>query len=126
MDVPRWQDALGRAFMGLACLGALTAFFGSIATIQAALVETVWVETWRLFGLLVFAAMFALLAVRPRLSPALWALTFLHKTAMGLSAFMLSRAPDAISAAAVDARPAVLIAIAYAGTRGGVPGGPSA
>jgi hypothetical protein len=118
MAIPLWQDVLGRALMALACLGALFAFYGSIATVRAAPTETVWVETWRMFGFLVFAGMFALLAIRPRLSPGIWELAFFHKAAMGISVLVLSKARDAITAGTVDAALAVLIAVAYVCTRG--------
>lgn len=118
MAIPRWQDILGRALMALACLGALFAFYSSIATVRAASTETVWVETWRMFGFLVFAGMFALLAVRPRLSPGIWELGFFHKAAMGVSMLLLPKASEAITAGTVDAVLAVLIAVAYVCTRG--------
>ena len=77
--------------MGLAFVGALFAFISALQAIQAASPETVWVETWRLFGFLAFAGMFALLALRPRISPGLWELAFFHEAAMILLAYVLTR-----------------------------------
>lgn len=60
--------------MTLACLGAVIAFFKGTGYVAAAPDSSTWVELWRMFGLLAFAGMFALLAIRPRLSAGVWAL----------------------------------------------------
>ncbi len=117
-NVPLWQDRLGRGLMVLACLGALAAFASSIGAVQAAPPDFVWVETWRMFGFLVFTGMFALLTLRPRLSAGVWELAFLHKSAMAVSALVLSGAHEAAAAGSIDAVLAVLIAAAYFLTRG--------
>jgi hypothetical protein len=115
---PRWQDRLGRALMGLSALGALFAFGSAIATVGAATPETVWVETWRMFGFLIFTGMFILLALRPRASAGIWELAFFHKAAMAISALFLMGANEAASAGAIDGILAALIALAYILTRG--------
>lgn len=119
-NVSLWQDRLGRSLMGLAFIGALFSFIWALQAVQAASPETVWMETWRLFGFLVFAGMFALLALRPRMSPGLWELAFFHKAAMGLAALLLSNAPDSVSAGGIDAILAamILILLVYVLTRG--------
>jgi hypothetical protein len=110
----RWQDRLGRGLIWLAALGALSAF----AAVKSATPETIWVETWRMFGFLVFAGMFVLLALRPRNSAGVWELAFFHKAAMAVSALFLSSAKGAALAGTIDAVLAILIAIAYILTRG--------
>lgn len=115
---PRWQDRLGRGLMWLAALGALAAFTSGFAAVNNAAPETVWVETWRMFGFLVFTGMFVLLALRPRNSAGIWELAFFHKTAMAVSALFLSGAKEAAMAGTIDAVLAVIIAIAYILTRG--------
>jgi len=117
---PKWQDRLGRGLMWLAALGALFAFASGFASVNAATPETVWVETWRFFGYLVFTGMFVLLALRPRNSAGIWELAFLHKSAMAISALVLSGAKDAGVAGAVDGVLAILLLIAYICTRGWV------
>lgn len=114
----RWQDRLGRGLMWLAALGALSAFASGFAAVNNATPETIWVETWRLFGFLVFTGMFVLLALRPRNSAGVWELAFFHKTAMAVSALFLSDAKGAAMAGTIDAMLAVLIAMAYIFTRG--------
>lgn len=118
VNLPRWQDLLGRGLMALACLGALTAFASSIGAMRAAPSDTIWVENWRMFGFLVFAGMFAILAWRPRLSPGIWELAFFHKAAMGVSLLVLSGARGAVAAGSIDAGLAVVIAAAYLLSRG--------
>lgn len=117
-DVPRWQDCLGRVLMGLTAAAALAAFAAAIAAAGRATPEARWAETWMLFGFLVFAGMFALLAWRPRKSAGLWELAFVHKAAMGLSALFLSKAEGAARAGAVDGALAAVILAAYVLTRG--------
>jgi hypothetical protein len=115
---PQWLDRLGRGLMGLAALGALFAFVSSMAAVRNAGPETVWLETWRMFGFLVFAGMFALLAWKPRSAVGVWELAFGHKAAMAIAALFLIPARDASSAGLVDGVLAVMILIAYSCTRG--------
>ena len=114
---PVWQERLGQGLMILASLGALFAFYASIAGVRAASPATVWVETWRMFGFVVFAGLFGLLAIRPRLSAGVWELAFFHKLAMAVSAMNLTDADEAIVAGSIDAVLALLLAAAYILTR---------
>jgi hypothetical protein len=113
-----WADRIGRGLMGLAALSALGAFAGGLAAVQHAGTDTIWVETWRMFGFLVFAGMFAIVAWRPRLSAGIWELAFFHKTAMAVSALVLSGAQDAATSGTIDAILAAVILIGYICTRG--------
>lgn len=115
---PRWQDRLGRGLMWLAALGALSAFVSAFPAVNAAASTTIWVETWRLFGFLVFTGMFVLLAIRPRNSAGVWELAFVHKAAMAISALVLSGAKDAVMAGSIDGVLAILLAVSYVCTRG--------
>jgi hypothetical protein len=117
-NLPRWQDRLGRGLMWLAALGAFSAFVSAFGAVSSATLETIWVETWRLFGFLVFTGMFVLLALYPRNSAGVWELAFFHKTAMAVSALFLFRAEGAAMAGTIDAVLAVIIAVAYTFTRG--------
>ena len=58
--------SMGQALMWIAAAGAAGAALSSIATVLGADGPTKIVETWRLYGLVVFAGLFALLALRPR------------------------------------------------------------
>jgi hypothetical protein len=114
----RWQDRLGRGLMWFAAFGAFSAFASAVPAVTSATSSTVWIETWRMFGFLVFTGMFVLLALRPRNAAGLWELAFFHKAAMAISALFLSGAKDAAMAGTIDGVLAVLIAIAYLLTRG--------
>jgi hypothetical protein len=116
--LPAWRDRPGRGLMFLASIGAVGAFALSVPVVRSAPPETLWVETWRMFGFLVFAGMFALIAMRPRPSAGVWELAFLHKLAMAITALVVSNARDAIMAGTVDAALVVFIAAAYFCTRG--------
>lgn len=119
LEIPtRWQDRLGRGLMWLAALGALAAFASALAVVNRATSETIWVETWRLFGFLVFTGMFVLLALRPRNAAGVWELAFFHKAAMAVSALFLSDADGAALAGTIDAVLAIVILVAYILTRG--------
>jgi hypothetical protein len=71
-----------------------------------------------MFGFLVFAGMFALVGLRPRLSAGVWELAFLHKLAMAGAALFLPGTHEAVAAGSVDAVLVVLIAVAYFCTQG--------
>lgn len=63
------RDQVARALMLLAALGALSAFAGSVGTATAAPSEFTVVEIWRVYGFVVFAGLFVLLAFRPAAMP---------------------------------------------------------
>lgn len=118
-DLPaRWRDRIGRGLMLLAAIGAATAFASALPSVRAAGADTVWLETWRLFGYVVFAGLFALLAWRPRALPGIWELAFLHKAAMASAAMVLVGAREADMAGPVDAVLAIAIAVAYGCCKG--------
>jgi len=115
---PRWQDRLGRGLMWFAALWAFSAFASAFAAVNSATPETIWMETWRLFGFLVFTGMFVLLALRPRNSAGVWELALFHKAAMAVSAIFLSGAEGAALAGTIDGILAAVIAVAYVLTSG--------
>lgn len=115
---PRWQDNLGRGLMWLAALGAFIAFISAVPEVKTASSDTAWLETWRLFGFLVFTGMFVLLALRPRKSAGVWELAFFHKAAMAIAALLLPGVKQAASAGMIDGALAILIVLAYFLTRG--------
>jgi hypothetical protein len=97
-----WTERCGRGLMLLAALGALGAFAGGIGALESAGPERFWVESWRTYGFLVFAGLFALLAWRPTGAPLVWELVFLHKAAMAGSWHYNSGAREAAMAGPVD------------------------
>jgi hypothetical protein len=80
------SQRIGQVLMWIAAAGAVGAALASIATVLDADGTTKIVETWRLYGLIVFAGLFALLALRPRAFPGVWELALFHKLALTVTA----------------------------------------
>jgi len=104
--------------MCFASVGAVAAFVLATGVVRVAPPATVWVETWRMFGFLVFAGLFAVLALRPRASAGVWEVVIFHKLALAVSAFFLSEASEAVASGMVDAVLVLLLGSAYLLTRG--------
>lgn len=104
---------VARSAAALAALLAAAAAAAAIPALAAAESEVLMVEVWRALGFATFAALFALLAVRPLLSIALWIIVLGNKIALTVVGLILGPAvPGAITAAAWDG---VLVAILSAG-----------
>ena len=73
---------IGQALMWIAAAGAAGAAVSSIAAVLGADGTTKIVETWRLYGLVVFAGLFALLALRPQAYRGVWELALFNKLAL--------------------------------------------
>lgn len=112
-----WRDPAARVVMALLAVGAVVAFFGGLGAAQDAGDSTKWVESWRAIGFLTFAALFCLLALRPRGVPGVWEIVFVNKAALALTALFETHA-DERSAGLIDGVLAVLIAVAYVLARG--------
>ena len=115
--IPAWRDGLGRALMGLAAVGAVFAAGGGLGALAHASPQTSWLEAWRALGFVMFAGMFALLALRPRRSPGLWELAFFHKAALAVTALFV-RSAEARAAGPTDGVLALLLLAAYLLTAG--------
>lgn len=85
------RDRIGRVLLWLAAIGAVAAALGAYGAVADAEPAVKVVETWRAYGFVVFAGLFALLAVRPRGHRAVWALVIFHKVAMTMTALAYSR-----------------------------------
>lgn len=80
------REKIGRALMWLAVLGAVGAAGTALLTVLDAGGATKVVETWRLYGLIVFAGLFALLMLRPHHYKGVWEITIASKLAMTVTA----------------------------------------
>lgn len=109
---------IGQVLMGLAALSAVGAFAGALPVLADAAPDRLWVESWRAYGFLVFAGLFALLAWRPTRSPLVWELVFFHKAAMVATHQLVGDVPEAAMASAVDLGLCVTIIVSWALTRG--------
>src|SRR5690606_20276325 len=72
-------DAVGRAIMAVC---AIAAAYAALSTLTPVAPDLVWLSTWQMLGFALFAGMFALLAIRPRLSAGVWELCFLNKAGL--------------------------------------------
>lgn len=79
--LPPWRRRTATVILVLAALGAIFAFVMAITSINSAGRALVVDKSWRMFGLLVFAGLFVLLAYRPRQYPGVWELVIFHKAA---------------------------------------------
>lgn len=109
---------LGRTLLVLLAVAALGAFVGGLGDLEAAEPARKWIEAWRTFGFLTFAALFLLLAWRPTRSPIVWEAVFLHKLAMLVMHRVLGDVPEAALAGTVDAVLCAVLLVAWGLTRG--------
>ncbi|RCV49054.1 hypothetical protein DEF23_20120 [Marinitenerispora sediminis] len=72
--------------MGVAALAAAAAALDALWSLGGAADAIKVVSAWRAYGLLVFSALFTLLAARPRAYRGVWEVVIFHKLAMTLTA----------------------------------------
>ena len=75
-------EATGQALTWLAAIAALIAAGSAISDVTAADHTTLVVQTWRMYGLFLCGGLFVLLALRPRVHGAVWALVVSNKAAL--------------------------------------------
>ncbi|MCB5425256.1 hypothetical protein H0274_08305 [Altererythrobacter sp. CC-YST694] len=109
---------IGQVLMGLAALSAVGAFAGAVPLLADAEADRLWVESWRAYGFLVFAGLFALLAWRPTRSPLVWELVFFHKAAMVVTHLAVGDVAEAAVAGMVDLALCAVILVSWMLTRG--------
>ena len=80
------RELTGRALMWLAVLSAAGAAGTALLTVLDADGSTKVVETWRMYGLVVFTGLFVLLMLRPRHYRGMWELVIASKLAMAFTA----------------------------------------
>ncbi|MGW5382449.1 hypothetical protein [Nocardia sp. NPDC003963] len=112
---------VARALLWLAAAGALASAVTAVGGVAAAEPAVKVVETWRAYGYVVFAGLFALLALRPNGYRGVWELVILHKVALTVTAIVY-RSNDAIEGAgtvlAWDGGLSVVLLVAYLLCRG--------
>lgn len=110
-----WRDRVATGLMLLAAVGALVSFISSISTVAAAGSATQVVEIWRMYGFVVFAGLYLLLALWPRRYPGVWELTILDKVALAITGLVLlgKGVTDAQTILIFDGILAVITLIAY-------------
>ncbi|MGI8752080.1 MAG: hypothetical protein ACR2MN_07170 [Acidimicrobiales bacterium] len=76
------RERLGKAMLSVAVVGAVASALGAISAVVEADGPTKILETWRLYGLIVFAGLFTLLAIRPHHYRGVWELILFSKLAL--------------------------------------------
>ncbi|MCE9651444.1 MAG: hypothetical protein K8R18_17630, partial [Parvibaculum sp.] len=84
-------------------LSSAAVFVNAIFELRSFGPERINVETWRSFGFLVFAGLYALLAFFPRRMPGVWELVVFHKVSVSVFlSFFGGASPDASVAGTTD------------------------
>lgn len=114
------RDRLALTLMIVSAGGAGVAALTSIGDVAAAGPATQQVEAWRLWGFVMFAGVFALLAVGPRRYPGLWELAIADKAALTVTeALLMGRhAANAPSSAIIDGVLTIVLLASYLLSRG--------
>ncbi|MEV0109758.1 hypothetical protein AB0H42_25945 [Nocardia sp. NPDC050799] len=117
----RTRSRLGRGLLWLAAAGAVASAATAVGGVADAQPAVKVVETWRAYGYVIFAGLFALLALRPNDYRGVWELVILHKVALTVTALVYSR-NDAIEGAGAilvwDGGLSVVLLVAYLLCRG--------
>jgi hypothetical protein len=118
--VKHWRDRLAAVMLWLATAAALVAAVGGIGDVADAGGDTRIVEAWRAYGFVVFAGLFALLALWPRQAPGVWELVIFHKLALTVSglAWVSADVTGAGTVAVSDGLLTVALVAGYVLTRG--------
>ena len=80
----RWRT-IGQALTWLAAISALIAAGSAISDVTGADHATLVVQTWRMYGLFLCGGLFVLLALRPQVHGAVWALVISNKAALTIT-----------------------------------------
>jgi hypothetical protein len=119
-SIQKYRDWIARILLIFAALGAMFAFVSAIASVQSATPTAFVAEVWRMYGFLVFAGLFTLLAVGLRHMTGVWELVIFHKAATAITvAFSIGSAvPEAATITVIDGVLAVMTLAAYFLARG--------
>lgn len=113
----RW-DRIGRGLMAFNSAITFVVFINGFFLMADASDNRLMVEGWRTFGYLVFAVMWALLALRPRQVPAIWELVIFHKIAAAVLAFTILDTTEGLQSSISDSWVALSTLFAYVVCRG--------
>jgi hypothetical protein len=86
-SIPSRRLLIVRVLLVIATVGAVGAAISQLPVVLAADGATTVVQTWRLYGFVLFAGLFALLAFRPLGNLTVWLLVIGNKLALTVTAF---------------------------------------
>ncbi|MFG1918297.1 hypothetical protein [Micromonospora sp. NPDC048898] len=114
----RLADRIGRGFAAVAALATVVAFVNGLLLTLDAPDDRLFIEGWRVSSFAIFAALFALLAFRPRRSPGVWEILLAGKTALVVFGMAIGDVPEARLSAFIDLGLVAVVATAYVLCRG--------
>jgi hypothetical protein len=112
------RDRVGRILFGLLSVSTLVAFADGLGKASAAGPDTFFMQWWRTLAYLVFAAIFALLAARPRSTPGMWEIVLIQKVAITTIGYLNITAAEAPRDSTVDLYLVVVMVPAWVLCRG--------
>ncbi len=96
------RDRIGRILFALLSASTLVAFADGIGIARAADPDTFFMQWWRTLAYLVFAAIFALLAARPRSTPGMFEIVLFQKVVITVIGYLNITVAEAPRDASVD------------------------
>ncbi|BCJ61804.1 hypothetical protein [Micromonospora endophytica] len=114
----RWQDRTGRVLMAITAAVTLVPFVEGLTRLGDLPEELILTEYWRTCAYIVFAGMWAMLAVAPRKQRGMWELLLFHKIAVTVQAAFILDVPRAELTLIADAFVSATTIAAYLLCRG--------
>ncbi|MCA2217118.1 hypothetical protein [Jidongwangia harbinensis] len=111
-------DRIGRSLLAVCAIATMGAFVDGIGRVSDAPDDFLLTEFWRTTAYLVFAGMWALLAVAPRAQRGMFELILLQKTLVTVQALIVMDLPGSALTAAIDGAVVVATLTAYVLCRG--------
>jgi len=112
------RDLVGRILFAVLSLSTLGAFVDGIRLASSAGPDTFFMQWWRTLAYLVFAAIFALLALRPRSTPGMWEIVLIQKVTITIIGYLNIHAAEAPRDSTVDLYLVILMVPAWILCRG--------
>ncbi|MDI5939163.1 MULTISPECIES: hypothetical protein [Micromonospora] len=114
----RWQDRTGRILMAITAAATLVPFVEGVSRLGGLSDDLILTEYWRTCAYIVFAGMWAMLAVAPRKQRGMWELLLFHKIAVTVQATFVLDVPHAVRTLVADGSVSVTTVAAYVLCRG--------
>ncbi|MET8198541.1 hypothetical protein [Micromonospora taraxaci] len=111
-------DLVGRGLAALASLATCFAFVNGVLLTISASDDRLFIEGWRVSSFGIFAALFALLAARPRQTAGVWEVVLVGKGALVVFGALIGDVPEARLSAIIDLGLVAVVAAAYVLCRG--------
>lgn len=111
-------DLVGRGLAALAALATGVAFVNGVLLSINAADDRLFIEGWRVSSFGIFAALFALLAIRPRQTAGVWEIVLAGKAALVVFGALIGDVPEARLSAIIDFGLVAVVATAYVLCRG--------